>query len=116
MSRPVADLSGEPGINQEISDAFFTEVVAWLEWEANADRDKDVRFLGEKTGAAADAFQAVKEKVNDYFTRCGMAAYDIRAAIPLSRSAEDYQGVAAANAINAKHRHREFPAGDGGGR
>jgi hypothetical protein len=92
---PVADLSGEPGINQEISDAFFTEVVAWLEWEANADRDKDVRFLGEKTGAAADAFQAVKEKVNDYFTRCGMAAYDIRAAIPLSRSAEDYQGVAA---------------------
>ncbi len=92
---PVADLSGEPGINQEISDAFFTEVAAWLNWEANADGDKDVRFLGEKTGAAADAFQAVKEKVNDYFTRCGMAAYDIRAAIPLSRSAEDYQGVAA---------------------
>ena len=92
---PVADLSGEPGINQEISDAFFTEVAAWLDWEANADGDKDVRFLGEKTGAAADAFQAVKEKVNDYFTRCGMAAYDIRAAIPLSRSAEDYQGVAA---------------------
>ncbi|SFH42742.1 hypothetical protein SAMN05216299_11225 [Nitrosospira sp. Nsp14] len=92
---PVADLSGEPGINQEISDAFFTEVSAWLDWEANADGDKDVRFLGEKTGAAADAFQAVKEKVNDYFTRCGMATYDIRAAIPLSRSAEDYQGVAA---------------------
>ena len=92
---PVADLSGEPGINQEISDAFFTEIAAWLDWEANANGDKDVRFLGEKTGAAADAFQAVKEKVNDYFTRCGMAAYDARAAVPLSRSAEDYQGVAA---------------------
>jgi hypothetical protein len=92
---PVADLNGEPGINQESSDAFFTEIAAYLDWEAKADGNTDVRFLREKTSAAADAFQAVKEKVSDYFTRCGLAAYDARAAMPLSRSAEDYQNIAA---------------------
>jgi hypothetical protein len=92
---PVADLGGDPGINQETSDAFFSDVEAHLHWQDQADGNGDIRFLGDKTRQAADAFHAVKEKVNDYFTRCGMAAYDIRAAIPLSRSAEDYQGVAA---------------------
>jgi hypothetical protein len=92
---PVADLSGEPGINQESSDAFFADVAAYLDWQAKVDGDADVRFLGEKTCLAADAFQAVKEKATDYFTRCGLAAYDLRAAVPLSRSAEDYQCIAA---------------------
>jgi hypothetical protein len=91
----VPDLSGEPGINQETSDSFFTEVAAYLDWQANADGDADVRFLGDRTGVLADAFHAVKEKITDYFTRCRMAAYDIRAAVPLSRSAEDYRGIAA---------------------
>ena len=91
----VADLGGDPGINQETSDAFFSDVEAHLHWQDQADGNGDIRFLGDKTRHAADAFHAVKEKVNDYFTRCGLAAYDIRAAIPLSRSAEDYQGVAA---------------------
>ena len=99
---PVADLGGDPGINQETSDAFFSDVEAHLHWQDQADGNGDIRFLGDKTRQAADAFHAVKEKVNDYFTRCGMAAYDIRAAIPLSRSAEDYQGVAAQTLSAAK--------------
>ena len=89
---PVADLGGDPGINQETSDAFFSDVEAHLRTgKTRRTAMRDIRFLGDKTRQAADAFHAVKEKVNDYFTRCGMAAYDIRAAIPLSRSAEDYQ-------------------------
>ena len=91
----VADMSGEAGINQEISDMFFTEAAAYSGWQAIGDSDADIRFLGEKTQAAADAFHAIKDKVSDYFTRCQLAAYDARAAIPLSRSAEDYQHIAA---------------------
>lgn len=91
----VADMSGEAGINQEISDLFFTEAAAYSDWQTIGDDDASIRFLGEKTKAAADAFHAIKDKASDYFTRCQLAAYDARAAVPLSRSAEDYQNIAA---------------------
>ena len=45
----VADMSGEAGINQEISDMFFTEAATYSEWQAIGDSDADIRFLGEKT-------------------------------------------------------------------
>jgi hypothetical protein len=91
----VPDLSGNAGIDKEISDAFFTEVAAYSGWQVSGNADGDIRFLGENTQAAADAFHAIRDKVNDYFTRCQLAAYDARAAVPLSRSAEDYQNIAA---------------------
>ncbi|MEO6562085.1 MAG: hypothetical protein ABIN99_03430, partial [Nitrosospira sp.] len=91
----VPDLSGNAGINQEISDAFFAEIAAYSGWQVSGNADGDIRFLGKNTQAAADAFHAIRDKVNDYFTRCQLAAYDARAAVPLSRSAEDYQNIAA---------------------
>ena len=89
-----ADLSGEIGINQDIADKFFVEAATYAAWQAQGEGDAAIQFLGEKTQAAADAFHAVKDKVSDYFTRCQLAAYDARAAVPLSRSAEDYQHLA----------------------
>ena len=89
------DLSGAAGINQDIADKFFAEAEAYAGWQAQGEGDAATQFLGEKTQAAAEAFRAVKDKVSDYFTRCQLAAYDARAAMPLSRSAEDYQHLAA---------------------
>jgi len=91
----VADLSGEAGINREIADRFFAEAAAYAAWQAKGESDAAILLLGEKTLAAAEAFHAVKDKVSDYFTRCQLAAYDARSAVPLSRSAEDYQRLAA---------------------
>lgn len=98
----VPDLSGEAGIDQALSDGFFAEAAAWLEWQASGDADAGIRLLGEHTQAAADAFHAVRDKVDDYFTRCHLAAYDPRAAAPLSRSEEDYQRIAA-QPLSAQH-------------
>ena len=92
-----ADLSGETGINQDIADKFFAEAEAYAAWQAQGEGDTAIQFLGEKTQTAAEAFHAVKDKVSDYFTRCQLAAYDARAAMPLSRSTEDYQHLAAQN-------------------
>jgi hypothetical protein len=93
----VTDMSGEVGINHDLADGFFAEAVAYDGWYTRADGDAVVLLLGEKTQVAAEAFHAVKDKVSDYFTRCQLAAYDARAAVPLSRSAEDYQQFAAQN-------------------
>jgi hypothetical protein len=105
----VADMNGEPGINQEISDAFFAEIAAWRDWQSRGDSDPDIRFLGEATPSAAGAFHAIEDKVNDYFTRCALAAYDSRAAVPLSRSAEDYQSIAAQTLSAANTDIANFP-------
>ena len=93
----LADLSGEAGVNRDIADRFFAETAAYAAWQAKGDGDAAILLLGEKTTAAAEAFHAVRDKVSDYFTRCQLAAYDARAAVPLSRSAEDYQRLAAQN-------------------
>jgi len=90
----VADLSGDVGVNQEIADRFVAEAQAYSDWYAQGEADAAILVLGDQTGAAADAFHAVKDKVGDYFTRCQLAAYDDRAAVPLSRSVEDYQQMA----------------------
>lgn len=91
----LADLSGDLGIDRDISDKFFSQAVAYSDWYAKGESDTVILLLGEKTQDAANAFIAIKDKVGDYFTRCQLAAFDARAALPLSRSVEDYQHLAA---------------------
>lgn len=91
----VPDLSGKFGINQEIVDRFFTEAEAYAAWCERGESDAAVLMLGDQTQVAATAFYAITDKVNDYFTRCQLAAYDARAAEPLSRAVEDYRQLAA---------------------
>lgn len=105
----IADLSGEAGINQEIADRFFAEAAAYAAWQAKGEGDASILLLGEETPAAAEIFLAVKDKISDYFTRCQLAAYDARAAAPLSRSAEDYQRLAAQNLSAQSQEVAGFP-------
>ncbi|MBA4382479.1 MAG: hypothetical protein C0406_07935 [Sideroxydans sp.] len=94
VSGSVPDMSGDMGINQDISNRFFADSKAYSDWYAQGEADKGVLLLGVESKAAAATLQAVKEKIDDYFTRCQLAAYDERAASPLSRSADDYQQLA----------------------
>ncbi|TAN77851.1 MAG: hypothetical protein EPN14_07090, partial [Gallionella sp.] len=104
-----ADLSGEAGIDREIADKFFADAAAYSCWQAKGEGDAAILLLGEKTGAAADAFHAVKDKISDYFTRCQLAAYDARAAVPLSRSAGDYRQFAALDLSAQSREIANFP-------
>ncbi|MBI1175139.1 MAG: hypothetical protein GC139_07710 [Sideroxydans sp.] len=88
----VAGRCGKSGVSIELVEQFFTQAEALLAWQNKA--DERVMFLGADTQAAADAWRAVRAKVADYFMRCRLAAYDARAAVPLSRSVEDYQSLA----------------------
>src|SRR5690606_38391189 len=72
----VPDRSGKPGIDKKLAEQFFADIdkhVAWLDAGAAA------RTLGDATDAAADALRAVRDKLDDYFTRCRLAAFDPRA-------------------------------------
>lgn len=92
----VPDRSGKPGIDQAKADAFFAECAAFAEWNNKADADQ-ATFLpaGAGTAAAAAAVRAIKAKVDDYFGRCRLAAYDPRTLALLNRKEEEYLAIAA---------------------
>lgn len=90
------DRSGKPGISQAKVDQFFAEAGAFSDWWKKAETDAaTILPLGDKTAAAAGAFKAVKAKVDDYFTRCRLAAFDQRALAALNRQESEYLAVAA---------------------
>lgn len=89
------DRSGKPGISQAKADVFFADAVAFSEWWKRAEVDKNVLPVGEATAAASAAVKAVKHKVDDYFARCKLAAYDPRALAALNRQESEYLAIAA---------------------
>ncbi len=89
------DRSGKPGVNQAKVDHFFAEAQAHSDWWRNAESDPGVLPLGEATGSAFATLQAVKAKVDDYFARCGLAAFDPRAMAALNREEKEYPALAA---------------------
>ncbi len=89
------DRSGAPGVSQAKVDAFFTAAEAFDGWWKAAESDAaNVLPLGDKTAAAAEAFDAVKAKIDDYFTRARLIAFDARAEAPLNRDVAEYVAMA----------------------
>lgn len=92
----VNDRSGKPGIDQAKADAFFAECAAFEAWSKKAETDAaNVLPAGEATAAASAAVKAIKSKVDDYFGRCRLAAFDPRAVALLNRKEEEYLAIAA---------------------
>ena len=85
-----ADRSGKPGIGQAKLDQFFADAVAYSDWWKKAEGDPNVLPLREATPAAATTLKAVKVKIDDYFARCRLAAFDARALGALNREEKEY--------------------------
>ncbi|RXK55215.1 hypothetical protein ESB00_04785 [Oleiharenicola lentus] len=89
-----ADRTGSVGVTAAQVDAFFADLAAYAAWIENSAL-KDIAVLGEATDAAVTALKAVRAKVEDYFGRCRLAAFDKRAAAALNRSESEYLAIAA---------------------
>lgn len=89
------DLSGEQGISYEKVKKFFEEAQAFSDWwsDAEAKAEKVLPF-GDMTIQALDAYQAMKAKIDDYFIRCHLVAFDSHAAEPLNPSKATYRALA----------------------
>ncbi|MEN9419439.1 MAG: hypothetical protein RI988_3059 [Pseudomonadota bacterium] len=100
---PRADRSGEPGIDRALLDTFFADARAVCDWHDRAHQDGGaVLSLGEATADAVAAFDAVREKVEDWFTRCRLAAFDPRAEQALNPAEAVYAGLSG-EALSAAH-------------
>ena len=90
------DRSGKPGVSQARVDKFFTEAAAFEAWAKQAETAADAILpIGGGTAAASAAIQAVRGKINDFFGRCRLAAFDPRALTALNREEKEYLALTA---------------------
>jgi hypothetical protein len=91
----VTDASGKPGVSQARVDQFFAAAAAYSDWWKKAECDASVLPLGLNTEIAAAAVRAVKSKVDDYFARGRLAAFDPRSVNALNRDEKEYVALGA---------------------
>lgn len=102
------DQTGSPGVTSEKVDAFFNELGAYLAW-ADQGPNTEANILGEQTAVAFEAIKAVRAKVDDYFARCRLAAFDARSINALNRAESDYLAIAAKDMKITAEEVRGFP-------
>lgn len=103
------DRGGKPGVDAEKITEFFGLVGEHVAWLAKGDADPATLPLKGETGAAFDALNAVRAKIDDYFTRCRLAAFDERAINALNREEEAYIAIAAKDLTITSEEIRAFP-------
>ncbi len=106
----VTDRSGKPGIDQPKVDAFFAACEAFDAWtKAGETNSATILPAGAGTAAANAAVKAIKAKVDDYFGRCRLAAFDPRSVSILNRKEEEYLAIAATDLSITAEEVANFP-------
>jgi hypothetical protein len=88
----VPDRSGAAGVDTARIDSFFADCAAYSAWHAGGEA---ARTLGDGTAGAAAAIAAVHTKVEDFFARTRLAAFDARALGAVNRSENEFLAIAA---------------------
>ena len=70
------DRNGKAGINTEQLLAFSDACLAFATWQKKAEDNKDILPFGLETPEAYLSYLSVKSKIDDYFLRCRLAAFD----------------------------------------
>lgn len=89
----VPDLSGSIGINEDLVSRFAVEGEAYLKWYDKSASQPSILPFGEQTEEAYLAYTQLFAKVQDYFIRCRLAAFDPQSTSALNLSVERVQAI-----------------------
>ena len=89
-----ADRTGSLGVTAADIEKFFVALADYAAW-ATSGAAAAVLPLGDQTSAASAAIAAVRAKIDDFFARCRLAAFDARALAALNRSETEFLALAA---------------------
>jgi hypothetical protein len=103
------DQSGKKGVTAEKAAEFFKAVTEYLGWLGKGEADAALMPLKSDTPAAVAALIAVRGKIDDYFARCRLAAFDARAAAALNREEKEYLALAAKDLVITSDEIKSFP-------
>jgi hypothetical protein len=88
-----ADRSGLPGVSQAKVDTFFNDLAAYAAW-AGRGNDAGILVVGESTPDALAALQIVRAKIDDYFARTRVVAFEKRAEAAVNKPEADFAAIA----------------------
>lgn len=90
------DRSGRDGFSRDLLDEFFAACTDYAAWYDRSTKESATLLpFGDATVAAFSALQQVRAKIEDYYARCRLAAFDARAAAAMNRDATEYVALAA---------------------
>lgn len=73
----LTDRGGKAGINAGLLDRFLEECEKFAAWHAKSEKDAGgILPFGSSTAAAFKIYQELRSKIDDYFIRCRLAAFD----------------------------------------
>lgn len=106
----VVDRSGVQGIDEAKADAFFTAAAGYSAWCAAAEADKVNIFpYGDNTAAAFDSYNAVKQKISDYFLRCKLISFDESVSGAVDVSADRVAAIGGKNLVECLDEISSYP-------
>src|SRR5439155_14678724 len=103
------DRSGKPGVSQARADQFFIEARAFSDWWKKAETDASVFPIGDATAAGYATMKTVRAKIDDYFARCRLAAFDPRALVAVNCQEVEYLALAAKDLTITSAEIASFP-------
>lgn len=84
---------GQPGLGRAQLDNFFTDVQSLADWHLKASHNTCTMPSEAQAVDAVKALNAVAVKVEDFFARTRLAAFDAKALTPISPSVEGYAAL-----------------------
>jgi len=106
----LTDRSGKQGVSVELADTFYQNCKDFSDWYAKAENDV-VKFLpfGEFTEEAYAIYCSLKFKVEDYFIRCRLAAFDPKSADVLNNAISRFEAISSKDLSSCMDEIATFP-------
>ncbi|MDQ8182775.1 hypothetical protein [Pelagicoccus sp. SDUM812005] len=79
------DRGGEMGVDNATLATFYDELERYSQWSQTDSP--------EETPVGFEAYRKIKDKIDDYFSRCQLVAYDPRAAEPLNHNTDEFAAI-----------------------
>lgn len=109
VSPAKTDRSGKAGIDKADIEKFYADAKAYVDWQNARTADPAILPLADATDNAYASYLAVKEKIEDYFTRTEILAFDKSAESAVNATAEQFAKILSGDITQASDELKALP-------
>ena len=102
------DRSGKPGLSEDTLNAFYQQIEEYIAWDSQSKEDSIYPF-GIQTNQVYELFASLQPKIDDFFSRCKIIAFDSKAHEAFSPSIAEYHNLASRGTTITEHELSIFP-------